>query len=274
MKTILISPEQLDELYADGVTDCVDESVDINEPIIVNTEHGSSGLAIRRGDRLEKIVKMKCSGLECRNAEQTAAMHMLCREDIPLITVIGKAGSGKTLLALAAAMQQQTDKRYRKILIARPIVGLGDRDEIGFLPGDVNQKLEIWFGAFWDNLSVLQADRQRISKMMQEHQIEMVPLQTIRGRTLHDVFVIVDEAQNIDCADMKSISTRIGNNCKIVFTGDTDQIDRQRLRPDAHGTHDGLSYLIQKMSNQPLCGHIRLKKSERSALCELLSDLL
>jgi PhoH-like ATPase len=274
MKELTVAPETLDELFEHNHIECFDDSVEINEPLILRSTAGSSGLAIRFGESLTRIDRQTCLGLQTRNAEQSAALFMLCAEHIPLVTLIGKAGSGKTLLALAAALQMHETGRYKRILIARPMVGLGDNDDLGYLPGDIDEKLDVWFGPIYDNLHVLKTDKQKIKKMMTEHAIAFTPLMHIRGRSLNDVFVLIDEAQNVSPEDMKTITTRCGNNVKMVLTGDTQQIDKKALRPSDSGTHDGLSYLIQRTRNEPLVGHVRLLKSERSPLCELLTERL
>ena len=195
-------------------------------------------------------------------------------EDIRLVTVSGKAGTGKTLLALAAALHRR--KNYRQIFMARPVVPLSNRD-IGYLPGDIASKLDPYMQPLYDNLGVIQNQyssselkHKRISEFLQEEKLVIAPLAYIRGRSLVKIFFIVDEAQNLTPHEVKTIITRAGENTKIVFTGDIFQIDHPYLDSQANG----LSFLIEKMQGQKLYAHVNLEKGERSELAELASDLL
>jgi PhoH-like ATPase len=209
-----------------------------------------------------------------RNAEQTFALNALAEDAVRLVSISGKAGTGKTLLALAGALE--TRKRYRQILVARPIIPLSNR-EIGFLPGDIHSKLDPYMKPLYDNLGVIQnqfaetdSKYSRISKYLEEAKLVIEPLTYIRGRSLVRIFFIVDEAQNLTPHEVKTIITRAGEGTKIVFTGDIHQIDHPYL--DIHS--NGLSYLIEKMQGQEIYAHINLEKGERSALAELASNLL
>lgn len=222
----------------------------------------------------KKVDKTPCYGIVPRNAEQTFALNALMNDNIPLVTLTGKAGTGKTLLALAAALQVR--KYYRQIYIARPVVPLSNKD-IGFLPGDVESKLGPYMQPLWDNLKVIQdqfkeSDKsyQTINTMIKEEKLVIEPLSYIRGRSLQRIFFIVDEAQNLTPHEVKTIITRVGEGAKIVLTGDIYQIDHPYL--DAQS--NGLSYLIDHFKGQKLYAHINLEKGERSELAELASNLL
>ena len=225
-------------------------------------------------EMVKKIDKNVTYGIKPRNAEQTFAVDALTNLSIPLITMTGKAGTGKTLLALAGALQIR--KNYRQIYIARPIVPLSNKD-IGFLPGDVQNKIEPYMQPLWDNLKVIQdqfpendKQYQQITQMIKDEKIVIEPLSFIRGRSLQRIFFIVDEAQNLTPHEIKTIITRAGQGSKVVFTGDIYQIDHPYLDSQSNG----LSFLIDHFKGQKLYAHINLEKGERSELAELASNLL
>ncbi len=223
---------------------------------------------------IDRVEKYRVYGIEPRNAEQTFSIDALIRPEIQLISLTGKAGTGKTLLALAAALHQ--DNRYKQILLARPIMPLANRD-IGFLPGDVNEKIGPYMQPLFDNLSVIKnkfkphsKELNKIEEMERMEKLVITPLAYIRGRSLSDVFFIVDEAQNLTPHEVKTIITRAGENTKIVFTGDIHQIDSPYLDMKSNG----LSYMTDKMKGQEMFAHVNLVKGERSYLSELASNLL
>lgn len=225
-------------------------------------------------ETLRKVDKNIVFGISPRNAEQTFAVDALINPNIQLVSLTGKAGTGKTLLALASALSVR--KMYRQIFIARPIVPLSNKD-IGFLPGDVESKLAPYMRPLWDNLKVIQdqfpeADKnyQLINSMVKEEKLLIEPLSYIRGRSLQRIFFIVDEAQNLTPHEIKTIITRAGEGSKIVFTGDIYQIDH----PYLDGQSNGLSYLIDRFKGQRLYAHVNLEKGERSELAEIASNLL
>lgn len=221
-----------------------------------------------------RVDKNLVYGIKPRNAEQTFAVNALINNNIQLVSMTGKAGTGKTLLALASALQVR--KNYRQIFIARPVIPLSNKD-IGYLPGDVESKLAPYMQPLWDNLKVIQdqfpeSDKQHqlIDAMIKEQKLVIEPLSYIRGRSLQRIFFIVDEAQNLTPHEIKTIITRAGEGAKVVFTGDIYQIDH----PYLDGQSNGLSFLIDKFKGQKLYAHINLVKGERSALAELASNLL
>lgn len=225
-------------------------------------------------DAVERVEKQFVYGIKPRNAEQTFALHALLNPDIKLITLTGVAGTGKTLLALASAIEQK--KRYNQIILARPIVPLSNK-EIGYLPGNATEKVNPYMAPLWDNLSFIknqfrdtEKKYQQIVDMQEEGRIMVTPLAFIRGRSISDAYFIIDEAQNLTPHEIKTIVTRAGENTKLIFTGDVRQIDTPYL--DEHS--NGLSYLIDKMKGQKIFAHIALQKGERSELANLANELL
>lgn len=221
--------------------------------------------------RFRRITRDSAFGISARNAEQTFALQALTDDSIRLVTLAGLAGSGKTLLALASALECRAN--YRQILLARPIVALSNRD-IGFLPGDVNQKLDPYMQPLYDNLTVIRhtnpASAATIADLQEAQRIEISPLAYIRGRSLQQTFFIVDEAQNLTPHEVKTIVTRAGEGTKIVLTGDIQQIDH----PYLDSLSNGLSYVINRMRGQPLYAHVTLERGVRSELAEVASNVL
>lgn len=221
---------------------------------------------------IRHVDKVPSFGITPRNAEQTFALDAILNDSVRLVSLTGKAGTGKTLLALAGALKRK--KSYRQILMARPIVALSNKD-IGFLPGDIQSKLDPYMKPLYDNLSVIQhaegdTKNSQVNKLLEDKKLVIEPLSYIRGRSLVNTFFIVDEAQNLTPHEIKTIITRAGEGTKIVFTGDIFQIDHPYL--DSHS--NGLSYLIEKMKGQRLYAHINLMKGERSELADLAGSLL
>lgn len=225
-------------------------------------------------DMLERVDKVYAYGIKPKNAEQTFAMDALLNEDIKLVALQGVAGTGKTLLALAAALEQKS--RYQQIILSRPIVPLSNR-EIGYLPGDANEKISPYMQPLWDNLKFIRSQfrqNERKNKILDELQesgyLELTALNFIRGRSLSNVMFIIDEAQNLTPHEIKTIITRAGEGTKVVFTGDIHQIDTPYLDEQSNG----LSYIIDKLKGSPLFAHVRLEKGERSELANLANKLL
>ena len=223
---------------------------------------------------ISRVVKREVFGISPRNSEQTFALHALTNPDIKLIAVTGKAGTGKTLVALAAALEQH--ERYEQILLARPIVALGNKD-LGFLPGAEKDKIRPYMMPLFDNLNVIKQNLRSqgesidlIEQKQKDGSLEISPLAYIRGRSLPKVYFIIDEAQNLTPHEVKTIITRAGEGTKIIFTGDIQQIDSPYL--DAFS--NGLSHLSTKMKGEKLFTHINLVRGERSELAEVASRLL
>jgi PhoH-like ATPase len=223
---------------------------------------------------INRVEKLKTYGIEPRNAEQTFALDALLRPEVQLVALTGKAGTGKTLVALAAALHQR--KMYTQIFLARPIVPLANRD-LGFLPGDVNEKIGPYMQPLFDNLSVIKQkfapqskEYLKIEEMLTTDKLVITPLAYIRGRSLSRIFFIVDEAQNLTPHEVKTIITRAGEGTKMIFTGDIQQIDSPYLDTKSNG----LSYLADRMRGQDIFAHVNLVKGERSYLADLASNLL
>jgi len=274
-----IESEMIDRFYAEGGVPA-GEFTRVPEPLanenFILRNGSKSALATYRPSAraFTRVEKQTCYGIAPRNAEQSFALRALMDDDIKLVTIAGTAGTGKTLLALAAALESR--QKYRQILLARPVVPLSNRD-LGFLPGDVGEKLDPYMQPLYDNLTVIRHQcgdntqaAQRIVEMRESEKLQITPLAYIRGRSLQRIFFIVDEAQNLTPHEIKTIITRAGEGTKIVFTGDVCQIDQ----PYLDALSNGLSYVIHRMMGQPIYAHVTLEKGERSALADLASELL
>ena len=246
-----------------------------NENFILR--NGEKSILVTFDPFQEKAVQINTQtayGIIPRNAEQSFALNVLMNDKIQLVTLTGKAGTGKTLLALASALEK--NKNFQQIFLARPIVPLSNRD-LGFLPGDIDSKLTPYMQPLFDNLTVIKHQFKKndkridkIKELLDDQKLLITPLAYIRGRSLQKSFFIVDEAQNLTPHEVKTIITRAGEGTKIVFTGDINQIDHPYLDKKSNG----VSYLISRMKKQKIYSHINLKKGERSELAELASDLL
>ena len=223
---------------------------------------------------IRRVDKPNVFGIYPKNAEQAFAVDALLNPDIQLVAISGKAGTGKTLLALASALQQ--NKQYEFIYLARPIVALSSKD-LGYLPGDVNEKVDPYMQPLYDNLGFIKrrfnlhsAENRLIDELQKDQKLLISALAYIRGRSLSDVYFIVDEAQNLTPHEIKTIITRAGEGTKMIFTGDIEQIDSPYLDKNSNG----LSHLFDKMQGQNIFAHVHLEKGERSRLADLASDLL
>ena len=224
------------------------------------------------GHPLKKVDEIKKGiwNLKPRNKEQMFGLDLLLDPSIPIVTLIGKAGCGKTLLALAAGLQQvlETDG-YKKLVVTRPVQPLGK--DIGYLPGTMEEKMRPWLMPIQDNLDfLLNGNAKNIEHLYDDKTIQVEALTYIRGRSISNAFIIVDEAQNLTIHELKTIITRVGENTKIILTGDIEQIDSVYL----DSTSNGLSYAVEKMKPHKLSGHITLIKGERSKVATLASKIL
>ena len=213
----------------------------------------------------------KSWGVVPRNKEQTFAYDLLFDDDIPLVSLIGRAGSGKTLMAIAAGLEQTVgfaERKYKKIVVSRPVQPMGK--DIGFLPGTMEEKMLPWLMPIHDNLEFILGNKNQIKSYFEKGQIEVEAITYIRGRSISNAFIIIDEAQNLTAHEVKTIITRVGENTKIILTGDIEQIDNIYTNE----TSNGLTYAIEKFKHADLAGHITFRKGERSKIATLASKVL
>ncbi|MDF2549726.1 MAG: phosphate starvation-inducible [Chlamydiales bacterium] len=277
IRALDVQKDQIDLFYKDGFLSLPKESFKANEFCVLSSSENASatGKYSAQRERLEFLNKpVHLWGVKPRNMEQKCALDLLLRDEIKLVTLIGQAGTGKTLLALAAGMRKVFDEAtYSKIFLSRPIVPLG-RD-IGYLPGTKEEKLSHWMQPIYDNLEFLCGSHgsepsETLQWVMNSKKIEMEAVTYIRGRSLPNVYFIIDEAQNLTPHEIKTIISRAGEGTKVILTGDPTQIDNPYLDKDSNG----LTYVVGKFQNQPLYGHICLEKTERSELAALAVDIL
>ncbi|MBM78688.1 MAG: ribonuclease [Crocinitomicaceae bacterium] len=273
-----VESDYINKLYKQGHVDdlSVLESAKVANGFYILKNGKSSILSYFNpfDNNLERVEKQYVYGVKPRNAEQTFALHALLNPDVKLVTLQGVAGTGKTLLALASALEQHN--MYQQIVLARPIVPLSNKD-IGYLPGNAEDKINPYMQPLFDNLKFIknqfganEKKYRKIEEMEEDGKLKISALAFIRGRSLSNVMFIVDEAQNLTPHEIKTIITRAGENTKIVFTGDVFQIDTPYLDEDSNG----LSYLIDRLKGNELFAHITLEKGERSELANLANDLL
>ena len=279
-KTVIegLAKEIIDSIYTNDF--CMPEDVGIKTPIpnhyFILKNSRTSVLVFYNpiSQRIERIEKKSAYRIAPRNAEQVFALHAIINPNIKLVTLQGVAGTGKTLLALAGALDQK--RHFKQIYLARPVVPLSNKD-IGFLPGDIISKLSPYMEPLWDNLKFIKSqfnekdkEYKKITDAVDQEKLKITPLAYIRGRSISNVFFIVDEAQNLTPHEVKTIITRAGENTKIIFTGDIYQIDTPYLDSQSNG----LSYLIDKIKHHEIYAHVRLEKGERSNLANLANQLL
>jgi PhoH-like ATPase len=287
-REIIVAGDAIDELYAKKQL-----KLEQSEPMLANefallkdqANEGHTALARVKGDALVPVRPRRgpVFGILPRNLQQTMALELLLDDSVKLVSLIGSAGTGKTLLAIAAGMTKTLNEQvYAKLLCARPIMPLG-RD-IGYLPGGKDEKLTAWMQPIFDNLAYLLSNRlssdpdhkphatlssveQRIDQLVQSGQVVLEPLTYIRGRSIPNQYMIVDEAQNLTPHEVKTIASRVGEGTKLVLTGDATQIDN----PYLDSSSNGLSYLVERLKGKPIVGHVTLAKSERSELASLVT---
>ena len=280
--SILVDEQVVDQLYS-GEELILDHELKNACPneflmLISNTNEKKTALARYSGPEmaLKKISKFKKGiwGVNSRNKEQLFALDLLMDPEVPVVTLVGKAGSGKTLCPIAAGLEQvmgdsSGNKKYKRMIVSRPVQPLGK--DIGFLPGSLEDKMTPWLIPIQDNLKFLMGDdRTTLDMYMEKGMIEIEALTYIRGRSISNAFIIIDEAQNLSSHELKTIITRVGEGTKIVLTGDIEQIDS----PFVDETTNGLTYAIEKFKNHTLAGHVTLQKGERSKVASLAARIL
>ncbi|MCM2265492.1 MAG: PhoH family protein [Desulfuromonadales bacterium] len=279
---VLVDGSAIDRFYAQGYLD-IEQELLANQCLTLIDERNPSHTALARYQRslrravpLLRAPKEGIWGIHPRNREQQFAIDILLNEEIQLVTLVGKAGTGKTLLAIAAGLLKSTDEgHYNRLLVSRPVFPLG-RD-LGFLPGDIKEKLSPWMQPIFDNVELLLGTVEERGKRKRGYKelvdmgiLEIEALTYIRGRSIPKQYMIVDEAQNLTPHEIKTIVTRAGEGTKIVLTGDPYQIDN----PYVDSSSNGLTYVVEKFKEQEISGHVTLTKGERSNLAELAANLL
>ncbi len=279
-RELLVPAGTIEQFYAEGNVTVDTQNLHANEFLTLKDDGGKSALTRWDKDTTKAVPIRKLRegvwGIKPRNKEQHFALDLLLNDDIKLVTLVGKAGTGKTLLAIAAGLQKVTEEQvFSKLLVSRPIFPLG-RD-IGYLPGDIEEKLNPWMQPIYDNLELLlglnksdKKDGRSSSELMELGFVEVEPLTYIRGRSLPNVYMIVDEAQNLTPHEVKTIITRAGEGTKIILTGDPYQIDH----PYLDSSNNGLTTVAERFKNESIAGHVILTKGERSPLAELATQIL
>jgi len=285
-KVVEVSDDEVDAVYSNGFLQACEEELEENdfrnnESVMLKSEYNSKKSVLcryRNGSytRISDYGKKGIWGVKPRNKEQSFAADLLMDPDISLVTLVGKAGCGKTLLAIAAGISQtiqdpfsQAGSIYNKIVISRPVQPMGK--DIGFLPGTMEEKMHPWLMPLQDNLQfILGNDKATLEQYMEKGIIEIEALTYIRGRSISNAFIIIDEAQNLSLHEVKTILTRIGENTKVVLTGDIEQIDNVYVDE----TSNGLVHAVENFKEYDLAGHITLQKGERSALATLASKIM
>lgn len=273
IKTLYLLQEEMDSFYQNGYVH-TDETLDPNEPLVIKSGEGSSALAMFKNGRLNKLKfadkkDFNILSISPKNKEQRFAMEMLVDTSIPMVSICGVAGSGKTMMAIASALHMLDKGLYERIVLTRPVVSLSTN--IGMLPGEKNEKMKPWVQPIFDNIKwALKGGDMYINLLMEKGKIEIESLSYIRGRTFPNTIFIVDECQNTTISEIKAIITRMGTNSKLILTGDVEQIDSPKL--DVFNS--GLSTVINKFKFSELAANINLNKSERSDLAGLAAKIL
>jgi PhoH-like ATPase len=282
-KSHLVDDQTIDNVYNDNPVYLDEEEIKVNPNqfvMLVSSSNEKKTALVRflsYEQPLKKVrtfTKGKVWGLKPRNKEQSFALDLLMDPQVPVVSLIGKAGSGKTLLALAAALHQTfgeiaNDRIYSRIVVTKPVEPVGK--DIGFLPGTMEEKMMPWLAPIQDNLQFLFGnDKMTLEMHMDEGRIEVEAMTYIRGRSISNAFIIIDEAQNMNRHEIKTVLTRVGEGTKIILTGDIEQIDNVYI----DGTNNGLSYVVEKFKDQDIAGHITLFKGERSRVATVAAKLL
>lgn len=271
--------ETIDRLFEEGKI-ALDVAAMVNQFVLLRSGASRSALArVIQSDPtvvVERVpTHVRAFGAEPKNVRQTVALHQLLDPDIAAVSLMGMAGTGKTFLALAAALEQVLEQgRYRRVSVYRPLVAVG-RQEVGYLPGDLNEKLAPWMAAVHDNLFALFSDagvdgaKHAIEELVDRGELEMAAVTYLRGRSITGEFVIIDEAQNLELPTLKVILTRMARDSKVVFCGDLTQVDNPYISP-----FGGMAALIEKFKGSSLFGHVTLEKTVRSPLAEMAANVL
>ncbi|TCK63650.1 PhoH-like ATPase [Curtobacterium sp. PhB136] len=265
-----VSGEQMSDLYErEEIASAQLAGVPVNTGVVIHSERGSAlgrvhtagSVALVRGDR-------EVFGLRGRSAEQRLAIDALLDPEIGIVSLGGSAGTGKSALALCAGLEAVLERQqHKKIMVFRPLYAVGGQ-ELGFLPGDAGEKMNPWAQAVYDTLGALVSDNV-LDEVVERGMLEVLPLTHIRGRSLHDAFVIVDEAQSLERNVLLTMLSRIGQNSRVVLTHDVAQRDNLRV-----GRHDGVASVIERLKGHPLFAHVTLTRSERSAIAALVTEML
>ena len=285
-RTVEVSKKVIDDFYEKKELPVSQNDYIANEFVMLSEKGNPKHTALGRYQE-ELSILMPCihskahtTEIKPRNVEQAMALELLLNDDIPLVTLLGQAGTGKTLLALAAGLHKVVkDKTFSRLLVSRPLLPLGK--DIGYLPGSKEEKLESWMGPIFDNLEYISSyektpkgskvkGKGRMEKYLKDELIEMEAMTFMRGRSIANQFIIIDEAQNMTPHEVKTVISRAGNNTKMILTGDPNQIDS----PYLDSSSNGLSYCVERMKGQKMFGHMTLTKSERSSLASLAAELL
>ncbi|RNI22256.1 PhoH family protein [Flexivirga caeni] len=266
-----VAQQQLDTLYDDGRVELA-EAADLpcNTGVVLLGAGSSSALGRVMADKSVRLVRgdRDAFGLHGRSAEQRIALDLLLDPDVGIVSLGGRAGTGKSALALCAGLEAVMERRqHSKVIVFRPLYAVGGQ-ELGYLPGTENEKMGPWAQAVFDTLGAV-VSREVTEEVMDRGLLEVLPLTHIRGRSLHDAFVIVDEAQSLERGVLLTVLSRIGQNSRVVLTHDVAQRDNLRV-----GRHDGVAAVIEKLKGHPLFGHVTLHRSERSPIAALVTDLL
>jgi PhoH-like ATPase len=275
-----VAGDLIDRLFDEGKLEVEGVEAPVNEFVVLRS--GSSRSALARVVQAEPVVvvermpnHVRAFGVEAKNVRQTVALHQLMDPDIPAVSIMGMAGTGKTFLSLAAALEQVLELgRYRRVSVYRPLVAVG-RQEVGYLPGDLNEKLAPWMAAVHDNLYALFSDAGidgaagAVEDLVDRGELEMAAVTYLRGRSITGEFVIIDEAQNLELSTLKVILTRMSRDSKVVFCGDLSQVDNPYISP-----YGGMAALIEKFRDSSLFAHVALERTIRSPLAEMAATVL
>ena len=280
MMEVEVPPEAIDHLFLEGKLVLTGVKALVNQFVLLRAGQSRSAMARVKDISPDTIVTRVAGGhsafgVEPKNLQQTFALDLLLDPDLPAVSLMGKAGAGKTFLALAAGLEQVLERQqYRKVSVYRPMIAVG-RQEMGYLPGDIEEKLSPWMAAIHDNLQALFSDlphdeaRDLVEGLIERGEIEMAPVTYLRGRSISGELVIIDEAQNLELSTLKVILTRMAKDSKVILCGDLTQVDNPYISP-----YGGMAAMIEKFKGNDLFGHITLQRSLRSPLAEAAATML